>query len=41
MTFRVEFRLAALIEFNDRVDWYESRQIGLGERFVASIDSGI
>ena len=41
MTFTVEFRPAALIEFNESVDWYEARQTGLGERFVTSIDSGI
>lgn len=41
MSFTVEFRPAALIEFNDSVDWYETRQNGLGERFVTSIDSAI
>jgi plasmid stabilization system protein ParE len=38
---RIDFRPEALSEFNDSVDWYESRQNGLGVRFVNSIDSAI
>ena len=41
MTFTVEFRPSALIEFNESVDWYELRQFGLGEQFIASIDDCI
>lgn len=41
MKITVTFRLAALVEFNESADWYEARQVGLGEKFVNSIDTAI
>ena len=41
MTHQVRIRPEAQIEFNQSVDWYEERQLGLGQRFVESIDSAI
>ncbi len=37
----VTFRPAALVEFNESADWYEARQLGLGEKFVSSIDTAV
>ena len=41
MTHQVRIRPEAQIELNQSVDWYEERQLGLGERFIDSIDSAI
>ena len=41
MSFAVRFRPAALAEFNQSADWYEARQISLGQSFVAAVDASI
>jgi plasmid stabilization system protein ParE len=41
VTASIVFRPEALTEFNDSADWYESRQLGLGVRFVNAIDAAI
>ncbi|MFK8075712.1 MAG: type II toxin-antitoxin system RelE/ParE family toxin [Granulosicoccus sp.] len=41
MSFAVRFRPAALAEFNRSADWYEARQVGLGQSFVAAVDASI
>ena len=41
MTYQVRIRPEAQIEFNQSVDWYQERQLGLGQKFVESIDSAI
>lgn len=41
MTHQVRIRPEAQIELNQSVDWYEERQLGLGQRFIDSIDSAI
>lgn len=41
MTLRVVFRRAALTEFEDAADWYETRRRGLGEEFVAEVTDAI
>ena len=41
MTLNVVFRPAARAEFDGAALWYEERQAGLGERFVAEIDRAI
>ena len=33
----VQLRLVARQEFDEATDWYESRCVGLGERFVAAV----
>jgi len=39
--YSVQFRPAALVEFNESADWYEARQLGLGARYVDAIDATI
>jgi len=39
--YKVKFRPEAVVEFNQSTDWYEARQNGLGQKFIASIDSAI
>lgn len=41
MSFAVRFRPAAIAEFNRSADWYEARQIGLGQSFVAAVDASM
>jgi len=38
---RFEFHPEARLEFLDAVAYYESRQSGLGGRFIQSVDAGI
>ncbi|MBV9241507.1 MAG: type II toxin-antitoxin system RelE/ParE family toxin [Acidobacteria bacterium] len=39
MSFKVEFRPAARLEFDEAADWYEEQQPGLRAEFVREIDS--
>jgi plasmid stabilization system protein ParE len=41
MSLRVVFRRAAQSEFEDAVDWYETRRRGLGEEFVQEVNDAI
>lgn len=41
MSYEVKFLPAAALEFNERVDWYEDRQVGLGNRYIAAVDYAI
>ena len=41
MSYKVSVRPEAQIEFNQSLDWYEQRRIGLGQQYVESIDSAI
>jgi len=37
----VRFKPAALVEFNESTEWYESKNSGVGTRFVLAIDHAI
>ena len=41
MTLSVVFRRAAIAEFEDAADWYESERSGLGEEFSAELNTAI
>lgn len=41
MSFTAKFHPEALIEFNESADWYESRQVGLGQKYVDEVDAAI
>lgn len=41
MKYEVRIRPEAQIEFSQSVDWYEDRQLGLGSRFIESVDVAI
>ena len=38
MSFTLEFRPDARIEFDDAADWYEEQRIGLRAKFVLAVD---
>lgn len=38
---RLEFHREALAEYGEAVSYYEDRQVGLGERFVLSVESAL
>lgn len=38
MSFTLDFRPDARIEFDDAADWYEEQRIGLRARFVLAVD---
>ena len=41
MTFIVKFRPAARAEFDEAIDWYESREAGLGDEFEDAIVAAV
>jgi hypothetical protein len=41
MSYRLRIRLAAEVDVAEAAQWYNERQLGLGEKFIREVDEAI